>query len=531
MGTSVRPAADSASPAEPGSGPAWPADPRRDPPGVSECRTRTGADGLRPAGMGRGMDRPQGGRRPTSRCWTRTDLRLLSISAFLAGHDEECEAALLRGYKLSLERGEWDDAAQSCVLARLHPGPGPRPGPRQRLAGALPQHRGRPRPRRRTGSRSASRPSRARALVDTGQLRGGSGRGRRVRGEGAIGGRPRCVGAGPAGRRLLPGQPPPAGRGAAGLRRGDAGRVADDDLSPPVTGMAYCAVIAACLDLWDLRRAREWTAALTSWCDDASRGWSPTAATAWSTARRSWRWAGPGPTRCDEAKSACELLREPALGVAWYAARRAAPAARAVRRRRGRVPHRQRARPAARSPGWPSCGSRRAASTRRRPRCAGCSPSRAREPTGPRCWGRYVEVMLAAGDLAAARDASDELTALAAGGSPYRCSSPGAAQTAAAVLCAEGASAQALAAAAAGLAGLAEPRHAVRRRARARAHAATAAARWATRAPRSWSYDAARVVFERARRGCPTSNASREPVGPRHRRADLTPARSKWCDS
>ncbi len=46
--------------------------------------------------------------------------------------------------------------------------------------------------------------------------------------------------------------------------------VEGDPLSPPVAGLAYCAAIAACLHLFDLRRARDWTVALTSWCDAQS---------------------------------------------------------------------------------------------------------------------------------------------------------------------------------------------------------------------------------------------------------------------
>jgi DNA-binding CsgD family transcriptional regulator len=38
------------------------------------------------------------------------------------------------------------------------------------------------------------------------------------------------------------------------------------ELSPIVTGMVYCGVIAACQDVYELRRAKEWTAVLTDWC-------------------------------------------------------------------------------------------------------------------------------------------------------------------------------------------------------------------------------------------------------------------------
>jgi DNA-binding CsgD family transcriptional regulator len=38
------------------------------------------------------------------------------------------------------------------------------------------------------------------------------------------------------------------------------------ELSPIVTGLVYCSVIAGCQELFELRRAREWTVALTAWC-------------------------------------------------------------------------------------------------------------------------------------------------------------------------------------------------------------------------------------------------------------------------
>jgi DNA-binding CsgD family transcriptional regulator len=59
------------------------------------------------------------------------------------------------------------------------------------------------------------------------------------------------------------------GEVAAGLALLDEAMVAAvaGELSAPVTGTIYCGVIEVCQQVAELRRAREWTAALTAWCD------------------------------------------------------------------------------------------------------------------------------------------------------------------------------------------------------------------------------------------------------------------------
>jgi DNA-binding NarL/FixJ family response regulator len=43
--------------------------------------------------------------------------------------------------------------------------------------------------------------------------------------------------------------------------------VTTETLSPMVTGIVYCGVILACEQVYELRRAKEWTAALARWCE------------------------------------------------------------------------------------------------------------------------------------------------------------------------------------------------------------------------------------------------------------------------
>jgi DNA-binding NarL/FixJ family response regulator len=58
-----------------------------------------------------------------------------------------------------------------------------------------------------------------------------------------------------------------AGRVREGLALLDEGMVAvtAEELSPIVTGLVYCGVILACREVYEMRRAREWTRALSDW--------------------------------------------------------------------------------------------------------------------------------------------------------------------------------------------------------------------------------------------------------------------------
>ena len=60
------------------------------------------------------------------------------------------------------------------------------------------------------------------------------------------------------------------GRAEEGLRLVDEtmAAVSAGQLSPIVAGIVYCNTIAFCRDVYEVRRAREWTAALTRWCEE-----------------------------------------------------------------------------------------------------------------------------------------------------------------------------------------------------------------------------------------------------------------------
>jgi DNA-binding NarL/FixJ family response regulator len=187
------------------------------------------------------------------------------------------------------------------------------------------------------------------------------------------------------------------------------------DVSPIAAGDIYCSVIEACHEIFDLRRAHEWTMALDRWCAVQAdlvrfRGQC--------LVRRAeiLQLHGAWPDAIDEAQRACECLADPprpARGAAYYqwaellrlrgefakaedmyrqagqSGRSAQPGLSLLRLAQGQVD---------------------VAASAIRNLLDETKDRRVRS----RMLAAYVEIMLAAEDLAAARAGVDELSAIAA---------------------------------------------------------------------------------------------------------------------
>ncbi|MFG2982237.1 LuxR C-terminal-related transcriptional regulator [Streptomyces sp. NPDC048258] len=80
------------------------------------------------------------------------------------------------------------------------------------------------------------------------------------------------------------------------------------EVSPIVTGLAYCAVIATCHEAFDLHRAREWTAELSRWCA-AQQELVPYRGICLAHRVEIMRLHGDWTDALDEANRACRWMR------------------------------------------------------------------------------------------------------------------------------------------------------------------------------------------------------------------------------
>ena len=193
--------------------------------------------------------------------------------------------------------------------------------------------------------------------------------------------------------------------------------VTTDEISPIVVGQVYCGVIEACQEIFDIGRAQEWTDALTAWCDRQPesvpyRGRCLVFRAELLTFHGAWAIAE------DEARKAHEKLLgpppEPALGEARYQQAE-------LHRLRGEVAAAEMAYRAAAEVGHrtePGLAMLRLAQGRTDAAAAMIGRALG-EPMDPvqraRILGPAVEIALAGGDVASARNAAAELAGLAAG--------------------------------------------------------------------------------------------------------------------
>jgi DNA-binding CsgD family transcriptional regulator len=189
------------------------------------------------------------------------------------------------------------------------------------------------------------------------------------------------------------------------------------EISPIATGDAYCTVIEGCQELFDVRRAHEWTAALTQWCDAQPelvlyRGQCLIHRAELLVLRGAW------PEALEEVERAWGRLAEPPGQRALAAAAYLRGELHRLRGAFGRAEDAYReASDLGRDP-QPGLALLRLAQDR--VPAADAAIRRVHQEAGDpitriRVLGPYVEITLATGDVGAARAAADELTALAAG--------------------------------------------------------------------------------------------------------------------
>ena len=188
--------------------------------------------------------------------------------------------------------------------------------------------------------------------------------------------------------------------------------VTNDELLPALTSLAYCNVIEACQQVYDLRRSQEWTAALTRWCD-GQPDLVPYVGQCLVHRSEILQLHGDWPTALDEAARACvRLSGRPAVGGAYYQLAE-------MHRLRGEFTEADHAyRQAGEFGREPQPGLALLRLAEGRVKIAAAAIARVLAETPDRLnWGEvlaaYVEIMLAANQVRKARGAADELAEVA----------------------------------------------------------------------------------------------------------------------
>jgi DNA-binding NarL/FixJ family response regulator len=192
--------------------------------------------------------------------------------------------------------------------------------------------------------------------------------------------------------------------------------VTAEEVSPVVSGLVYCAVIDACQQMFDVGRAREWTSALTRWCE-AQPDLVPYRGQCLVHRAQILQLNGDWSTAMTEAERARAALSSPpgnpAQGAALYEMAE-------LHRLRGELGDAERCYRGAGEWGnetQPGLALLRLAQGRIDASLAGIRRAldETVSPMGrPRLLAAYVEIALAAHDVTTARQASDELARISA---------------------------------------------------------------------------------------------------------------------
>ena len=187
-------------------------------------------------------------------------------------------------------------------------------------------------------------------------------------------------------------------------------------LSPVFTGPHLLHVIASCQRVYAIERAREWTAALSAWCESEPRAVAFQGPCLVHRAEL-LQIGGAWPEAIEEARNAHSRVRPSDRSALADARYQEGEIHRLPGRRRGRralLQGGERSRARAPTRDWPSCAWPADSGRSRRVRSGGWSPRRQDPLTLAKLLPAAIEIHLAVGDIASARQACARLDEIAA---------------------------------------------------------------------------------------------------------------------